>query len=76
MIKVFATKIRNNLFEYLNKIANGETIIIQGNNQEAAPIVSAPKADRHENMKVQFKLLVSPEEIIKPHKYSSVPFHY
>ena len=66
MIKVSATKLRNNLFEYLNKVANGETIIIQRNNQEVARLVSAPKADWRENMKVQPKLLVSPEEIIKP----------
>ena len=66
MIKVSATKLRNNLFEYLNKVTQGETIVIQLNSRDVARLVSAPKADWRDNMKVQPKLLVSPEEIIKP----------
>ena len=65
MIKVSATKLRNNLFEYLNKVAQGETIVIQRNKQEVARLVSVPKADWRENMKVQPKVLVSPKDLIK-----------
>jgi prevent-host-death family protein len=66
MIKVSATKLRNNLFEYLNKVAQGETIVIQRNKQEVARLVSVPKTDWRDNMKVQPKVLVSPEDLIKP----------
>ena len=40
MIKVSATKLRNNLFDYLDKVANGETIIVERNNQDVARIIS------------------------------------
>jgi len=66
MIKVTATKFRNNLFGYLDKVAKGETIAIQRNKQEVARLVSTPKADWRENLKVQPILLVAPEEIIHP----------
>ena len=66
MIKVSATKLRNNLFEYLNKVAQGETIVIQRNKQEVARLVSPPAADWRENMSVQPKLLCPGEEIIQP----------
>jgi prevent-host-death family protein len=66
MIKVTATKFRNNLFGYLDKVAKGETIVIQRNRQEVARLISPPKPDWRDNIKVQPKLLVSPEEIIQP----------
>ena len=66
MIKVTATKFRSNLFGYLDKVAQGETIAIQRYNQEVARLISPPKTDWRENIKVQPKLLVSPEEIIQP----------
>jgi len=65
MIKVTATKFRNNLFGYLDKVAKGETIAIQRNKQEVARLISPPKTDWRENIKVQPKLLVAPEEIIQ-----------
>jgi prevent-host-death family protein len=65
MIIVTATKFRNNLFGYLDKVAKGETIAIQRNKQEVARIISPPKADWRENLKDQPILLVSPEEIIQ-----------
>jgi prevent-host-death family protein len=64
MIIVTATKFRNNLFGYLDKVAKGETIAIQRNKQEVARLISPPKADWRENIKVQPILLVAPEEII------------
>ena len=66
MIKVSFTKLRNNLFEYLNKVAQGETIVILRNKHEVARLVSIPQADWRDNMKVQLKVLVSPEDLIKP----------
>ncbi len=65
MITVSATKFRNNLFEYLDKVAQGETVVIHRNKQEVARLVSAPKTDWRDNMKVQPKALVSPEEIMQ-----------
>ena len=66
MIKVSATKFRNNLFEYLNKVSEGETIVIQRNKQDVAKLISPSKSDWRDHMKEQPKLLVSPEQIILP----------
>jgi len=66
MIKISATKLRNNLFEYLDAAAKGETIIIQRNNKEVARLVSAKYINWRDKMTIKPKLLVSPEELIKP----------
>jgi prevent-host-death family protein len=66
MIRVSATKLRNNLFDYLDKAAAGETIIIQRNNQEVARLVAIKPGDWREKIKLTPKLLVAPEELIKP----------
>ncbi|MCB0087559.1 MAG: type II toxin-antitoxin system prevent-host-death family antitoxin [Caldilineaceae bacterium] len=39
MVTVSATNLRKHLFEYLDKAAAGETIVIQRHNQEVARIV-------------------------------------
>lgn len=66
MIKVSATKLRNNLFEYLDKAAEGETIIIQRNNKEVARLISTNRIDWRDKMTVKPKLLVPPKELTKP----------
>ena len=66
MIKITATKLRNNLFEYLDKASEGETIVIQRNNQDVARIVPTHQIDWRDKMSVKPELLVSPEELIKP----------
>jgi prevent-host-death family protein len=66
MIKVSATKLRTNLFDYLAQAAAGETIIIYRNNQEIARLVSAQPGDWREKMKLTPHLLVAPEELCKP----------
>lgn len=66
MIRVSATKLRNKLFDYLDKVASGETIIIQRNKQEVARLVTVQPIDWREKMKVTLRLLVEPEELIKP----------
>ena len=66
MIKVSATKLRNNLFDYLNKASKGETIIIQRNNVEVACIVPTRRANWRDKMTIKPKIMVEPEELIKP----------
>ena len=52
MLKVSATKLRNNLFDYLDKAAKGETIVIQRNNQEVARLVPTEQANWREKMTI------------------------
>jgi prevent-host-death family protein len=66
MIKITATKLRNNLFEYLDKVYRGETVVIERNKQEVARMISPPVADWREKMKVQPKLICPAEEIVQP----------
>ena len=66
MIKISATKLRNNLFEYLDKASEGETIVIQRNNQDVARIVPTHQIDWRDKMSIKPELLVTPEELIKP----------
>ncbi len=66
MIKVSATKLRNNLFEYLDKASDGETIVIQRNNKDVARLIPTYNINWREKMSVKPELLVSSEELIKP----------
>jgi prevent-host-death family protein len=66
MIKISATKLRNNLFDYLDKASAGETIVIQRNNQDVVRIVPTHQIDWRDKMSIKPELLVSPEELIKP----------
>ncbi|MGD8209390.1 MAG: type II toxin-antitoxin system prevent-host-death family antitoxin [Desulfobacterales bacterium] len=66
MIKISATKLRNNLFKYLDKASAGETIVIQRNNQDVARIVPNHQIDWRDKMSIKPELLVSPDELIKP----------
>jgi len=66
MIKVTATKLRNNLFDYLDKASEGETIIIQRNNKEVARIVPTRQANWRDKMTIKPQIMVEPEEFIKP----------
>jgi len=66
MIEVSATKLRNNLFDYLDKASEGETIIIRRNNREVARLVPTQQADWREKMRTKPKLLVTPEMLIEP----------
>ena len=66
MIKVSATKLRNNLFNYLDKAAEGETIVIQRNNKEVARLVSTNHINWRDKMTLKPKVLVPAEELIKP----------
>ncbi|MBL1129798.1 MAG: type II toxin-antitoxin system Phd/YefM family antitoxin [Chloroflexi bacterium] len=66
MTKVSATNFRKHLFDYLDRVAGGEIIVIQRNNQEVARLIPVVQSDWRENMKITPELLVSPEEFIKP----------
>ncbi len=66
MIIIQAAELKENLFECLRKIEKGETIVIRHNNQDVAFLVPPIKSDWRSRMKTQAKLLVPPEEIIKP----------
>lgn len=66
MLKISATKLRNNLFEYLKKVSGGETIIIQKNKKDVARIGPIHKTNWRDKISIKPKILVSEEEFIKP----------
>lgn len=66
MVVVSATKLRNNLFEYLAKVSKGETITIQRNGKEVAMVVPPQKKDWRDKMRSKVKLLVLPDEAFVP----------
>ena len=66
MTRVSATKLRNNLFEYLNRAAAGETVVIERNNQEVARLVPTQRLNWRDKMKIKPKFLVPPEDLIEP----------
>ena len=66
MIKTSATNLRNHLFEFLEKVQNGETIVIHRNKKDVAKLITANKLNWRDQMKIKAELLVPPDEIIKP----------
>jgi prevent-host-death family protein len=66
MIRVSATKFRNHLFDYLEKAAAGETIIIQRNRRPVARLVATEPVDWRAKMQMTPEFLVPPDELIKP----------
>jgi antitoxin (DNA-binding transcriptional repressor) of toxin-antitoxin stability system len=66
MIEVTATKLRANLFEYLDKIEQGETIMVRRNNRTIVRMNSAQPAHWRSKLSQKVKIKTSPEELIKP----------
>lgn len=66
MITISATQFQNQLFEYLDKVEQGETIIIERYQQEVARLIPTKPTDWREKMRLQPQLLVSIEELIMP----------
>jgi prevent-host-death family protein len=66
MLEVSATELRNNLFGYLDKISQGETIVIRRNNEEVARMVSTHKVDWRDKMTEMPRIKMAPEEFIQP----------
>lgn len=66
MITVTATQFRAALFEYLDKVASGETIIIQRHNQQVARLTPMETVDWRTKMTQTVQLNVSEDELIAP----------
>lgn len=66
MLTVSATNLRKDLFNYLDRVASGEIIVIQRNSQEVARLVPTGGGNWRDRMSVKAKLLVSAEELIQP----------
>ena len=66
MIKVTATKLRNSLFDYLDKAAKGETIIIERSKKEVARLIPTRQANWRDTMIIKPRINVMPEELMKP----------
>ncbi len=66
MLTVSASKLRSNLFEYLDKVSAGETIVIKRNKQEVARLMPLVKADWRGEMTIRPQIKVSPDELIRP----------
>ena len=66
MITTSATKLRNNLFDYLEKVKNGETIIVYRNKKKVAKLVPVNISNWRNQMKTKVKILVPPDEMIEP----------
>jgi len=66
MIVVNATKLRNNLFKYLERVAQGETITIKRNGEDLAMVIPPQKKDWRINMRNKVKLSGPMEDVFAP----------
>ncbi|MBU2512198.1 type II toxin-antitoxin system Phd/YefM family antitoxin [bacterium] len=66
MIIVSASKLRNNLFEYLDKVSAGETIVVKRHKKEIARLIGFGGSDWRNDMSIKPKIIVPPEELIQP----------
>lgn len=66
MIEVSATKLRNNLFEFLTRVSKGETISVKRNGEDVAVIVPPNKEDWRDKMRTKVKFLVPPDKAFAP----------
>jgi prevent-host-death family protein len=66
MTRVSATKLRNNLFEYLDKAVAGETVVIERYSREVARLVPTQQLNWRDKMNVKPEFLVPPEDLIEP----------
>ena len=63
---VTATKLRNNLFSYLDKARHGESITVLLKKQEAARLIPAARLDWRAGMTEHVVIVCPPDELIKP----------
>ena len=66
MLTVSVFHLRQHLFQYLDQVAAGETIVIQRNQQEVARLVWPTPQDWRKRVTDQPKFLVDPEELLQP----------
>ncbi len=66
MLTTSATNLRNNLFDYLEKVTHGETIVVYLNKKEVAKLVPPNITNWRDQMKTKVKICVPPDEMIEP----------
>lgn len=66
MTTITALDFHKHLFEYLDRIAQGETVIIQRGQQNIARILPMVQVKPPQKRKHRVKLLVSADELIQP----------
>jgi len=66
MTTVSATQLNLHFFEYLEQVQNGATIVIESHQQEVARLIPTHSPDWRDRMRLQPKLNVSVEELIRP----------
>jgi prevent-host-death family protein len=66
MTTISATQLRNHLFECLDQVEKGNTIIIKRHQQEVARLIPNHPSDWRKRMRLQPKLNVSAEELMMP----------
>ncbi|RKZ52594.1 MAG: type II toxin-antitoxin system prevent-host-death family antitoxin [Candidatus Parabeggiatoa sp. nov. 3] len=66
MTVVSATQLKTHLFEYLEQVQNGDTIVIKRHKQEVARLIPSHSPDWRDRMRLQPKLNVSVDELIMP----------
>ena len=65
MITINATNLRTNLFEILEKVSQGEPIVITRNNQQVAKLIPyCNKKDWREGIENELIFKSSPDELI------------
>jgi prevent-host-death family protein len=66
MIKVSASNLRNNLFEYLDRVSQGESIVIERNKQEIGRLMPLRNTNWRNKMSHKLVLKTTPDDLILP----------
>ncbi len=66
MINITATGLRGNIFAILKRVESGENVVITHNKKKVAYLKPVKKSDWRKQCTKKPKLLVSPDELIKP----------
>ncbi len=66
MKAVNASKLRNNLFEFLDRVSKGESVTIRRNGEDVAVMKPIQKEDWRDQISVKLKLTVPPDQTFAP----------
>ena len=66
MITVTATELRKRIFEYLDMISAGQTIVVIRNNKEVAKMTPTQRRDWQDGMEEKIEIKVPETELIQP----------
>ncbi len=66
MLTVTATALRNNIFAYLGRVEQGETVTVILNKKEAARLVPVYRGDWRDGLQQEIELHCSPDELMAP----------